>query len=476
MNDFPTLDELLDYGEDYKIPDLIKSDYFIVDNNRKQHNKDKEKSSSDKNDSKQDPNDIAEEKDGKESEDTSKEETPEEQIDSIEKNGSEQEPSDISKENGNEELEDTSKEETPEEQIDSREKSGSEQDPNDIAEEKDGEELEDTSKEETSEEQIDSREKSDSEQDPNDIAEEKDGEELEDTSKEETSEEQIDSIEKNDSEQEQSNLQEENGSEELEENDFDDLLNNYDESSKRENERKENTSQHNASDKINDITPSMVYKILKRLVSLSYETYQKGTYKYNKKEIIKHYLTEQKPKILDDLISPVFKPDVYVFDLSPSNDSSLEMYVNAISSVAIKGSLIYLTYNNEILRRLLIKKQNSKSINVKEVVNSENEKYRNFECTVYNEHKSLYEELKDIKDRKIYIFSDLDISSDMVELSKKNKNIVWFSTENNSAFHSFFKREVPNNYEGLYVDTKDITDIEKYIKEKNKSKYRRRHI
>ena len=64
----------------------------------------------------------------------------------------------------------------------------------------------------------------------------------------------------------------------------------------------------------------------------------------------------------------------------------------------------------------------------------------------------------------------------MVELSKKNKNIVWFSTENNSAFHSFFKREVPNNYEGLYVDTKDITDIEKYIKEKNKSKYRRRNI
>ena len=91
------------------------------------------------------------------------------------------------------------------------------------------------------------------------------------------------------------------------------------------------------------------------------------------------------------MISPVFKPDVYVFDLSPSNDNSLEMYVNAISSVAIKGSLIYLTYNNKILRRLLIKKQNPKSIDVKEVVNSENEKYRNFECTVYNEYQSLYE-------------------------------------------------------------------------------------
>ena len=63
----------------------------------------------------------------------------------------------------------------------------------------------------------------------------------------------------------------------------------------------------------------------------------------------------------------------------------------------------------------------------------------------------------------------------MVKLSKKNKNIVWFSTENNISFYSFL-REVPMDYEGLYVDTKDITDIEKYIKEKNKSKYRRRHI
>ena len=254
------------------------------------------------------------------------------------------------------------------------------------------------------------------------------------------------------------------------------LLNNYDEDCKREFDKQENETHNNASNKLNDITPLTIYKVLKKLVSLSYENYQKGTYKYNKKEIIKHYLTEQKYKILDDLISPIFKPDVYVFDLSPSNDNSLEMYVNAISSVAIKGSLIYLTYNNKILRRLLIKKQNSKSIDVKEVVNSENEKYRNFECTVYNEYQSLYEELKDTKNRKIYIFSDLDISSDMVELSKKNKNIVWFSTENNNAFYSFFEREVPDDYEGLYVDTKDITDIEKYIKEKNKSRYRRRHI
>ena len=387
MNDFPTLDELFDYGEEYKTPDLIKSDYFIVDNKRKQQN------NQDKDNSKKEGlNDTSDNNSTDESDDDSKEES----------------------------TNDTSKE------------SNEQKDSGNLSDESSTDELEDDSKE--------SNEKEDSDN----ISDESSNEDIKDSSEDE--------------------------------NDFDDLLNNYDESRKRESERKENSSQQNASDKINDITPSMVYKILKKLVSLSYETYQKGTYKYNKKEIIKHYLTEQKYKILDDLISPIFKPDVYVFDLSPSNDNSLEMYVNAISSVAIKGSLIYLTYNNKILRRLLIKKQNSKSIDVKEVVNSENEKYRNFECTVYNEYQSLYEELKDTKNRKIYIFSDLDISSDMVELSKKNKNIVWFSTENNNAFYSFFEREVPDDYEGLYVDTKDITDIEKYIKEKNKSRYRRRHI
>ena len=38
MNKFPELDELLNYGDDYKIPDLIDSDYFIVDNKNKVHN------------------------------------------------------------------------------------------------------------------------------------------------------------------------------------------------------------------------------------------------------------------------------------------------------------------------------------------------------------------------------------------------------------------------------------------------------
>ena len=138
------------------------------------------------------------------------------------------------------------------------------------------------------------------------------------------------------------------------ENDFDTLLDNYDQNCVREQNKENDFENCKASDKINNITKIKIYKVLKKLVSLSYENYQKGTYKYNKKEIIKHYLTEQKFKILDDLESPVFKPDVYVFDLSPSNDNSLEMYVNAISSVAIKDSIIYLTYNNEILRKLTV--------------------------------------------------------------------------------------------------------------------------
>ena len=430
MKKFPTLDELLDYGEEYKIPDLIKSDYFIVDNKRKQQNNQ-----------------------GKE-------------------NSKKEDLNNTSDNNSTDELEDGSKEDNTN---DTSKESNEQNDLGNLSDESNTDELEDDSKEESTN---DNSEESNEQNDSGNLSDESSTDELEDDSKEDnTNDTSKESNEQNDSDNisdESSNKETKDSSED--ENDFDDLLNNYDEDCKRENERKENASQQNASNKINDITPSIVYKTLKRLVSLSYENYQKGTYKYNKKEIIKHYLTEQKYKILDDLISPVFKPDVYVFDLSPSNDNSLEMYVNAISSLAIKGSVIYLTFNNEILRKLLIKKQNSKSIDVKEIVNSLNEKYRNLECTVYNEYQSLYEELKDIKDRKIYIFSFLVVSDDMVNLSKNNKNIVWFSTENNALFHSFFEREVPNDYEGLYVDTKDITDIEKYIKEKNKSKYRRRHM
>ena len=369
MNDFPSLDELLDYGEDYKVADLIESDYFIADNSRKQQNN--------------------QSKDSKEN--TSQES------------------------NTNQE---------------SNEKSKKNEQPSDS-----------TTTEKSTENEENTSQESNTNQESNEKSEKNKSQNIEESE---------------------------------DENDFDNLLNNYEENSRKENNKNESTSHHSASDKIYDTTPTKIYKVLKKLVSLSYESYQKGTYKYNKKEIIKHYLTEQKFKIIDDLMSPVFKPDIYVFDLSPSNDNSLEMYVNAISSVAIKGSLIYLTYNNEILRKLYIKKQNSKGIDVKEYVNSENNKYDNIECTTYNEYQSLYEELKNERNRKIYIFSDLDISSDMVKLSEKNKNIVWFSTENNSQFYNFYTRDVPSEYDGLYVDTKDITDIEKYIKEKNKSRYRRR--
>ena len=498
MKKFPTLDELLDYGEEYKIPDLIKSDYFIVDNKRKQqNNQGKENSKKEDLNNTSDNNSTDELEDGSKEDntnDTSKESneqndlgnlSDESNTDELEDDSKEESTNDnseesneqndsgnLSDESNTDELEDDSKEENA---SDTSKESNEQNDSGNLSDESNTDELEDDSKEENA---SNTSKESNEQNDSGNLSDESSTDELEDDSKEDnTNDTSKESNEQNDSDNisdESSNKETKDSSED--ENDFDDLLNNYDEDCKRENERKENASQQNASNKINDITPSIVYKTLKRLVSLSYENYQKGTYKYNKKEIIKHYLTEQKYKILDDLISPVFKPDVYVFDLSPSNDNSLEMYVNAISSLAIKGSVIYLTFNNEILRKLLIKKQNSKSIDVKEIVNSLNEKYRNLECTVYNEYQSLYEELKDIKDRKIYIFSDLDVSDDMVKLSKNNKNIVWFSTENNALFHSFFEREVPNDYEGLYVDTKDITDIEKYIKEKNKSKYRRRHM
>lgn len=130
---------------------------------------------------------------------------------------------------------------------------------------------------------------------------------------------------------------------------------------------------------------------------------------------------------MDDLVSPTYKPDVYVFDLSPSNDDSLEMYVNAISSLAVKDSIIYLTFNESMLRKLVIKKPDSRGIDVKKIVNSEDEKYYNLECTVFREHTSLYEELRTIKNRMIYIFSDFDIMIDITKLSKENPDIVWFS-------------------------------------------------
>ena len=248
----------------------------------------------------------------------------------------------------------------------------------------------------------------------------------------------------------------------------------------KENDNNENQGTQSPSDKLNDITTTKIYNVLKKLVSLSYDRYQKGTYKYDKKEIVKHYLTNQKFKILDDLVSPTFKPDVYVFDLSPSNNESLEMYVNAISSVAIKNSLIYLTYNDCILRKLIIKKGSSRPIDVSKIATSQLQKYNNFDCVIFNEYRSLYEELREIKDRKIYIFSDFDISSDISKLSQENQDIVWFSTEKSnygsSIYQSFFYREYPTSYAGYYVETSGIEDIEKFIMEKNKAKYKRRSM
>jgi len=276
-----------------------------------------------------------------------------------------------------------------------------------------------------------------------------------------------------------SNLNDEH---EKEDNDFDDLMDNYDEENQQDTKNSSNSSgKHSASNKLSDVTTTQIYKTLKKLVSISYEKYQKGTYKYNKKEVVKHYLTNQKFRIMDDLISPTFKPDVYVFDLSPSNDSSLEMYVNAISSVAVKGSLIYLTYNESILRKIEMKKALPHGINVHKVANGFVQKYNGFECTIYDDdNRTLYDELKNIRDRKIYVFSDFDISSDISRLSQENPEIVWFSTEKSGYgsfdYDPFFYREYPTSYIGYYVETSDIKDIERYISEKNKSKYKRRPL
>lgn len=262
----------------------------------------------------------------------------------------------------------------------------------------------------------------------------------------------------------------------VDENDFDDLMNNYDEDNdtKRNRNTTNSDSSGSPSDKLSSIHSSKVYKTLKKLVSLSYERYTKGTYKYNKKDIVKHYITNQKFRIMDDMVSPTFKPDVYVFDLSPSNDDSLELYVNTISSVASKGSIIYLTFNERILRKLTIKKNNSSGIDVEKVAKSNTTRYQNFDCEVFDEFRSLYDELKDIKNKKIYVFSDFDVSEEMCSLSQENDSIVWFSTENSAHYGEMFDfyRPYPTTYKGYYVETQGIDDIEKYVLEKNKSKYK----
>ena len=247
-------------------------------------------------------------------------------------------------------------------------------------------------------------------------------------------------------------------------------MNNYEKSSSNGDDKINRSNSQQTSSKLSGIRVTKIYKVLRKLVSLSYERYQKGTYKYNKKAIVKHYLTDQKFRIIDDLESPIFKPDVYVFDLSPSNNESLEMYVNAISSVAVKDSWIYLTFNDQILRKLIIKKGTHKELNVNEVVNSSMQKFENFDCIIYEDYRTLFDELKDIRDRKIYIFSDFDVMEDMIKLSQANKSIIWFSTARKN--YGYYYQNGPTGYQGYYVDTMGIDDIEKYILEKNKRKYK----
>ena len=461
MENIPNLEELLDYGEEYQYPDLIMSDYFRIDNTRKKENKNQQKineQSQEQSPEQQTEEQPQEQSSKQESEDQSQEQS------------SEQQPQEQSQEQSSEQQSEkqsqdqSSKQESDEQSQDQSSKQGTEEQSQEQSSEQ---QTEDQSQEQSSEQQTEEQPQEQSSK-----------QESEEQSQEQSSEQQTEeqSQEQSSEQQTEEQPQEQSSEQESEENDFDDLMNNYDENHSREQEDKQHKETHSASDKLDDITTTKIYKVLKKLVSLSYERYQKGTYKYDKKEIVKHYLTNQKFKIIDDLVSPTFKPDVYVFDLSPSNNESLEMYVNAISSVAIKNSLIYLTYNDCILRKLLIKKENAKNIDVSKIVNSEIKNYNNFECTIFNEYRSLYEELKDIKDRRIYIFSDFDISRDISRLSQENQNIVWFSTEKDYGSHSFFYREYPSSYMGYYVETSRIEDIEKFIREKNKNKYKGRFM
>ena len=437
MNQIPSLEELLDYGEEYPYPELIMSDYFQIDPTKRKKNQQQSQQNQQSNSS---TNQESEESVQEENEESSPEQSPERET---QESGQTKQEQETGEKGNNSKTQNESKE----------------------AEEE-------SSPEQNVEQELQESEQSEEEQKSGQTKQEqKTGE------KENNSENQNESkeAEEESSPRQDSKQQEENG----DENDFDDLMDNYDEDNKGERDSSNNTGNCSPSGKLSNINVTHIYKTLKKLVSISYETYQKGTYKYNKKEIVKHYLTNQKFRILDDMMSPTFKPDIYVFDLSPSNDDSLEMYVNAISSVAIKGSLIYLTYNEQILRKLEIKKPPTRGIDVNKVARDEVKKYNDFDCMIYKEYQTIYQELHSIKDRKIYIFSDYDISSDISKLSQENPEIVWFSTEKNhgnSGFDFFFYREYPKSYIGYYVATQGIEDIEKYIEEKNKKKYKRRNI
>lgn len=549
MDKIPSLDELLDYGEEFKYPDLIMDDYFRIDPSRlkqEENEEPEEKSDASSKESSNQPNDQTHEENSNDQENSQAQQQKQDgqQNDSLNQDSkspsrdnskndsqqnrenSENEKSDSLKEKSQNRDENSKKE--SEEQTDPKEEANAKKaEEKDASEQQEGKQDSDNEKKtsESSEEdekstgkkengeQTDSKEEAssknpeekdvldqqDEKQESDDEAKEKEAlkqnhdssndenakgndEESQESEENKTQEEQEESSKSSSENQEQGETSEHDadkreektpsqGEDEKEENDFDDLMNNYDEQEKRKHSDNSSCKQH-ASDKINDIEQTEVYKILKKLTSLSFETFRKGTYKYDKKAIISHYITNQKFKILDDLVSPIYKPDVYVFDLSPSNDESLEMYVNAIGSLAIKDSIIYLTYNSSILRKLVIKKPSSGGIDVKYVVNSDEESYYNFDCTVYDKSPSLYDELREIKNRTIYIFSDFDITYDISRLSQENPNVVWFSTEGNIDPMFAMFRDYPSDYEGYYVDVQDITDIEKYIKEPNKKKYK----
>ena len=544
MDKIPSLDSLLDYGDEYKYPDLITSDYFVIDKKRQEKNSQnsnndknnsndnsptdnnqkeqdnsndfsnetqqnqnnsntsnvdgsedydsssdtdsksnsdnssnddysQDSSSSSESDSSENNNSISDRDSKNSSGSSSNNETSQESSSSSNSNGSENNDSisdgDSKNSSGSSSNDDSSQESSSSSVADNSENNDSNSD-TDSKTNSDNSSNDDSSQESSSSSVADNSENNDSNEE---------GKDLLDENKEEKENDDRKPLEEKDSDKEKqdnkdNDLHENNDSDD--ENDFDDLMNNYDEDNdtKRNRNTTNSDSSGSPSDKLSSIHSSKVYKTLKKLVSLSYERYTKGTYKYNKKDIVKHYITNQKFRIMDDMVSPTFKPDVYVFDLSPSNDDSLELYVNTISSVASKGSIIYLTFNERILRKLTIKKNNSSGIDVEKVAKSNTTRYQNFDCEVFDEFRFLYDELKDIKNKKIYVFSDFDVSEEMCSLSQENDSIVWFSTENSAHYGGMFDfyRPYPTTYKGYYVETQGIDDIEKYVLEKNKSKYK----
>ena len=501
MDKIPSLESLLDYGDEYKYPDLITSDYFVIDKKRQEKNsqnsndnsptdnnqKEKDNSNDFSNETQQNQNNSnTSDVDGSESNDSnsdtdsksnsdssSNDETSQDSSSSSESDSSENNNSisdrDSKNSSGSSSNNETSQESSSSSNSDSSENNNSISD-TDSKSSSGCSSNDDSSQESSSSSVAENSENNDSNEE---------GKDLLDENKEEKENDDRKPLEEKDSDKEKqdnkdNDLHKNNDSDD--ENDFDDLMNNYDEDNgtKRNRNTTNSDSSGSPSDKLSSIHSSKVYKTLKKLVSLSYEKYTKGTYKYNKKDIVKHYITNQKFRIMDDMVSPTFKPDVYVFDLSPSNDDSLELYVNTISSVASKGSIIYLTFNERILRKLTIKKNSSSGIDVEKVAKSNTTRYQNFDCEVFDEFRSLYDELKDIKNKKIYVFSDFDVSEEMCSLSQENDSIVWFSTENSAHYGGMFDfyRPYPTTYKGYYVETQGIDDIEKYVLEKNKSKYK----